>query len=98
MDACGLFGRHHRRGTASAEEESSPRIAVINGSVPADKNADILKALKAGHETLNLGNTSAATRGSALHSHWVDVGLVVNLQAVDFVVGGCGTGLGYLNS
>ena len=76
------------------------KIAVINEISAADKNADILKALEGrGHEILNLGNTSRQRHARpALHPHRIDVRSAAESQSVDFVVGGCGTGLGYLNS
>jgi len=52
-----------------------------------------------GHEVLNLGNTTAE---DTLPLQYIHTGLMsallLHLKAVDFVVGGCGTGLGYLNS
>jgi ribose 5-phosphate isomerase RpiB len=76
------------------------KIAVINEISAADKNADILKALEGrGHEILNLGNTSSKDNPGLLYIHTgLMSALLLNLKAVDFVVGGCGTGLGYLNS
>lgn len=76
------------------------KIAVINEISAAAKNADILKALDGrGFEVLNLGNT-AADESPALQ--YIQTGfmsaLLLHLKAVDFVIGGCGTGLGYLNS
>jgi ribose 5-phosphate isomerase RpiB len=76
------------------------KIAVINEISAADKNADILKALDGrGHEVLNLGNTRGGDTPELLYIHTgLMSALLLNLKAVDFVVGGCGTGLGYLNS
>ena len=76
------------------------RIAVINEISAADKNADILKALEGrGHEVLNLGNTSSSDSPGLLYIHTgLMSALLLNLYAVDFVVGGCGTGQGYLNA
>src|SRR5512139_846577 len=76
------------------------RIAVINEISAADKNADIIKALVGrGHEVLNLGNTSSSDSPGLLYIHTgLMSALLLNLNAVDFVVGGCGTGLGYLNA
>jgi ribose 5-phosphate isomerase RpiB len=76
------------------------RIAVINEISAADKNADIVKALAGrGHEVLNLGNTSSSDSPGLLYIHTgLMSALLLNLRAVDFVVGGCGTGLGYLNA
>jgi len=76
------------------------KIAVINEISAADKNADIMKALEGrGHEILNLGNTSGKDSPGLLYIHTgLMSALLLNLKAVDFVVGGCGTGLGYLNA
>ena len=76
------------------------RIAVINEISAAAKNADILKALESrGFEVLNLGNTMADDPNPLQYIHTgLMSALVLHLKAVDFVIGGCGTGLGYLNS
>ena len=76
------------------------RIAVINEISAAAKNADILKALDGrGFEVLNLGNTAADETPALQYIHTgLMSALLLHLKAVDFVVGGCGTGLGYLNS
>ena len=76
------------------------KIAVINEISAADKNADILKALEGrGHEVLNLGNTNAGETPGLLYIHTgLMAALLLHLKAVDFVIGGCGTGLGFLNS
>jgi|WetSurMetagenome_2_1015567.scaffolds.fasta_scaffold20035_2 ribose 5-phosphate isomerase RpiB len=76
------------------------RIAVINEISAADKNADILRALEGrGHEVLNLGNTKSSDSPGLLYIHTgLMSALLLQLKAVDFIVGGCGTGLGYLNA
>jgi ribose 5-phosphate isomerase RpiB len=76
------------------------KIAVINEISAADKNADILKALDGrGFEVLNLGNTVAGETPGLLYIHTgLMAALLLHLKAVDFVIGGCGTGLGFLNS
>jgi ribose 5-phosphate isomerase RpiB len=76
------------------------RIAVINEISAADKNADILEGLDGrGHEILNLGNTWGSESPGLLYIHTgLMSALLLNFNLVDFVVGGCGTGLGYLNS
>ena len=76
------------------------KIAVINEISAADKNADILKALQGrGHEMLNLGNTKSSDTPALLYIHTgLMSALLLHLKAVDYVVGGCGTGIGYLNS
>jgi ribose 5-phosphate isomerase RpiB len=76
------------------------KIAVLNEISAADKNADILKALEGrGHKVQNLGNTKGSDSPGLLYIHTgLMSALLLNLKAVDFVVGGCGTGLGYLNA
>ena len=76
------------------------KIAVINEISAAARNADILKALEGrGHEILNLGNTLDSDSPGLLYIHTgLMSALLLNLNLVDFVVGGCGTGLGFLNS
>lgn len=76
------------------------KIAVINEISAADKNADILRALEdRGHSVLNLGNTRSSDSPALLYIHTgLMSALLLHLKAVDFVIGGCGTGLGYLNS
>lgn len=76
------------------------RIAVINEVSAAAKNADILKALEGrGFEVLNLGNTGQEGEFALQYIHTgLMSAFLLHLKAVDFVIGGCGTGLGYLNS
>ncbi|HNT55018.1 MAG TPA: RpiB/LacA/LacB family sugar-phosphate isomerase [Anaerolineaceae bacterium] len=76
------------------------KIAVINEISAADRNADILKALNGrGHDVLNLGNTSASDTPGLLYIHTgLMSALLLDLKLVDFVIGGCGTGQGYLNA
>lgn len=76
------------------------KIAVINEISAAARNADIIRALDGrGHEVVNLGNTSTedAQQLQYIHTGLMSA-LLLHLKVVDFVVGGCGTGLGYLNS
>jgi ribose 5-phosphate isomerase RpiB len=76
------------------------RIAVINETSAADRNSDILAALQGrGHEIINAGMKK---NGEAPELTYIHTGLLsallLNLKRVDFVVGGCGTGQGFLNS
>ncbi len=76
------------------------KIAVINETSAADKNADIMAALEGrGHTLINAGMTE---RGADPELSYIHTGLLsailLNLHRVDFVVGGCGTGQGYLDS
>lgn len=76
------------------------RIAVINETSAADRNADILAALYGrGHEIINAGmkKNGEPPELSYIHTGLL-AALLLNLKRVDFVVGGCGTGQGFLNS
>lgn len=76
------------------------RIALINETSTADRNADILAALDGrGFEVINAGMTKngAIPELSYIHTGLMSA-ILLNLQRADFVVGGCGTGQGYLNS
>ena len=76
------------------------RIAIVNETSSADKNQDILNALEGfEHEVFNIGMKKS---GEAPELSYIETGflasLVLNTGYVDFVVGGCGTGQGFLNS
>ncbi len=76
------------------------KIAVINETSAADRNADILAALDGrGHEMINAGMRK---NGKSPELQYIHTGLLaailLNLKRVDFVVGGCGTGQGFLNA
>lgn len=76
------------------------KIAVINETSAADRNADILAALDGrGHTIINAGMTKnfATPELTYIHTGLLSA-LLLNLKRVDFVVGGCGTGQGFLNS
>jgi ribose 5-phosphate isomerase RpiB len=75
------------------------RIAVINETSAADRNADILAALEGrGHEILNVGMKKNGEKPELLYIHTgLLAAILLNLKRVDFVVGGCGTGQGFLN-
>ena len=76
------------------------RIAVISEVSARDKNSDILRALQVlGYEVLNVGMTGGGneTELTYIHTGFM-AGALLNLGAVDMVVGGCGTGQGFLNS
>lgn len=76
------------------------RIAVINETSAADRNADILAALEGrGHEVLNVGMRKGGAKPELTYIHTgLMAALLLNLGRVDLVVGGCGTGQGFLNS
>lgn len=76
------------------------KIAVISETSAADKNKDIIAALsKFDHDIFNVGMKSI---GENPELTYIDTGflgaLLLNTERVDFVIGGCGTGQGFLNS
>ena len=76
------------------------KIAIINETSTADRNSDIMAALEGrDHELFNVGMKKNGEKPEILY---IQTGLMtailLNLRRVDFVVGGCGTGQGYLNS
>ena len=76
------------------------RISVINETSAADRNRDIMAALQGyGHDIINAGMKK---NGEAPELSYIHTGLMsailLNSNSVDFVVGGCGTGQGFLNS
>ncbi len=76
------------------------KIAVINETSAASRNADILAALEGrGHEIINVGMTTTGAKPELSYIHTgLMTAILLHLKRVDFVVGGCGTGQGYLNS
>jgi ribose 5-phosphate isomerase RpiB len=76
------------------------RIAVINETSAADRNADILAALEGrGHEIINAGMTRSGEKPELQYIHTgLLAAVLINLGRVDLVVGGCGTGQGFLNA
>ncbi len=76
------------------------KIAIINETSAADRNGDIVTALEnRGHEIINAGMKKSGVEPqlSYIHTGFMSA-LLLNLGRADFVVGGCGTGQGYLNS
>ncbi len=76
------------------------KIAIINETSAGDKNPDIMAALDGrGHELINAGMKE---KGGSPELTYIHTGLLTALYlitgTVDLVVGGCGTGQGYLNS
>jgi ribose 5-phosphate isomerase RpiB len=76
------------------------RIAIVNETSAANRNADILAALQGrGHEVVNAGMKESGAQPELTYIHTgLIAALLLNLKRVDFVVGGCGTGQGFLNS
>jgi len=77
------------------------RIAVVNEVSAHQKNADILSAL-AEHGAHTIYNAGMSAEGGGPELTYIQTGLMaallLNCGACDLVVGGCGTGQGFLNS
>lgn len=76
------------------------KIAVINEVSARHRNPDILNALKqCGIEALNVGMSADGDDVELTYIHTgFMAGALLNTGAADFVIGGCGTGQGFLNS
>ena len=76
------------------------KIAVISETSAGDRNKDVLAALDGrGHEIINAGMTKTGGDPELTYIHTgLLSAIVLNLKRVDLVVGGCGTGQGFLNS
>lgn len=76
------------------------KIAVITEGSTKHRNADVIKALDGmGHEVVNLGMKNVEGEPDLTYMETgLMTALALNLGAVDFVVGGCGTGQGYMNA
>jgi len=76
------------------------KIAVINEVSAMARNPDILAALKpTGHEVHNLGMDPSKQQPELTYIHTgLMAAIVLNGGLCDLVVGGCGTGQGFLNS
>jgi ribose 5-phosphate isomerase RpiB len=76
------------------------KIAVVIETSAADKAKDIISALDGrGHEVINAGMSKTGEAPELLYIHTGFISaLLLHLKRVDFVVGGCGTGQGYLNA
>jgi ribose 5-phosphate isomerase RpiB len=76
------------------------RIAVINETSAADRNADILAALVGrGHEIFNAGMRKNFEPPELQYIHTgLMTAILLNTGRVDLVVGGCGTGQGFMMS
>lgn len=74
------------------------RIALINEVSSRDKNPLVLAALQAtGNEIFNVGCTADSGELTYIQTGLM-AGIALNSGAADFVVGGCGTGQGFLMS
>ena len=76
------------------------KIAIINETSAAHKNRDIIAALEdRGHEIVNAGMTETGGKPEMTYIHTgLLSAMLLNLKKVDLVIGGCGTGQGFLNS
>lgn len=76
------------------------RIAVVNEISTIDKNPAILEALwGTEHEIMNVGMSPERAQPELTYVHTgLLSALLLNVGIVDFVIGGCGTGIGFLNS
>jgi ribose 5-phosphate isomerase RpiB len=76
------------------------RIAIINETSAADRNMDIIAALEGrGHVIINAGMTKSGAQPELQYIHTGFLAaLLLNLNKADLVVGGCGTGIGFMNS
>ena len=76
------------------------KIAVISEVSAVAKNPDIVAALEGrGHEIFNVGMKTADEKPELTYIQTgLLAGLLLGTNRVDLVVGGCGTGQGFLNS
>lgn len=75
-------------------------VAVVNEVSAVNKNPDILNALEGfGCDLFNTGMQSPDDQPELTYIHTGLISaLLLNLDAADLVIGGCGTGQGFLNS
>ena len=75
------------------------KIAVISDISTVMKNPDVMASLESrGHEIINVGMKSASDPElTYIHTGFLSA-LVLNAKRADLVVGGCGTGQGFMNS
>lgn len=76
------------------------RIAVINETSAGDRNGDVVKALEGrGHDIVNCGMKKCGDTPELTYIHTgLLAGLLLGTGRADLVVGGCGTGIGFLNA
>jgi ribose 5-phosphate isomerase RpiB len=76
------------------------RIAVVNETSAVDKHSFIMSALEG--RGLDVVNAGMAEKGEEPELQYIHTGLISALllaaDRVDMVIGGCGTGQGYMNS
>lgn len=76
------------------------KIAVINEGSTKNRNAEVMRALDGmGHEVWNLGMKNVEGEPDLTYMETALLAaLALNLGVVDFVIGGCGTGQGFMNA
>ncbi len=76
------------------------KIGVVTEGSTADKNKDVIEALQGlGHEIINAGMKKAEGGPELNYIETALIGaILLELKAVDFIVGGCGTGQGFVNA
>jgi ribose 5-phosphate isomerase RpiB len=76
------------------------KIAIVTESSTVDKNKDVAEALKGfEHEVINIGMKKAEGEPTLSYMETsLIAAILLDLKAVDFVVGGCGTGQGFFNA
>lgn len=81
-------------------EEKQMKVAIINEVSAREKNNDIVEALqKCGVEVHNVGMVNGDNDVELTYIHTgLMAGILLNLGSVDLVVGGCGTGQGFMLS
>ena len=75
------------------------KVAIINEGSTKHRNSDIVTAMEGlGQEVFNLGMKNIAGEPDLTYIQTgLMTALALNTGAVDFVLGGCGTGQGYMN-
>lgn len=76
------------------------RIAIVSEMSACDKNKDIVDALEGrGHKIINAGMKKKDDIPELTYIHTgLMAAILLNTGNVDLIVGGCGTGQGFLNS
>ena len=92
--------RPHRHQFDAAEGALRMRLAVVNETSAVDKHQAILAALDG--RGLRVVNAGMAEQGETPELQYIHTGLISALllatDRVDMVIGGCGTGEGFMNA
>jgi ribose 5-phosphate isomerase RpiB len=75
-------------------------IVVINETSAADKNKDIIAALEGrGHQIINAGMVKCGDQPELSYIHTsLMAAILLHTGKADLIVGGCGTGQGFMNA